>query len=263
MSYLELCAIFRDEAPYLREWIEFHRLVGVEHFHLYDDHSLDSSLEVLHDYIQTRVVTYTEWFGDAPAQLEAYHDAIRRQHRRPTTTWLAFLDVDEFLFSPTYLPVSALLGRFEYAASVGVNWCMFGTSHQEHRLSRTIRSYLWRAQDDNPVHRHVKSIVQPARVRAADPPPTPHHFLTSGLNVDTRHHQLAGAFAEGVDYQLLRVNHYWTRSRQEAAEKAQRARADTGELRSLDAMLDDSLNAVYDATIGMYVPLLEARLLRA
>lgn len=31
--YLAVCAIFRDEAPYLAEWIEFHRLVGVEHFY--------------------------------------------------------------------------------------------------------------------------------------------------------------------------------------------------------------------------------------
>ena len=35
--YLAICAIYRDEAPYLREWIEFHRLVGVEHFFLYDN----------------------------------------------------------------------------------------------------------------------------------------------------------------------------------------------------------------------------------
>ena len=28
---LAIAAIFRNEAPYLREWIEFHRLVGVEH----------------------------------------------------------------------------------------------------------------------------------------------------------------------------------------------------------------------------------------
>ena len=35
-TYLSICAIYRDEAPYLVEWIEFHRLVGVEHFYLYD-----------------------------------------------------------------------------------------------------------------------------------------------------------------------------------------------------------------------------------
>jgi hypothetical protein len=42
-----ICAVFRDEAPYLAEWVEFHRLVGVEHFFLYDDRSRDASRDVL------------------------------------------------------------------------------------------------------------------------------------------------------------------------------------------------------------------------
>ena len=30
LAYLSICAIFKDEAPYLPEWIEFHRLVGFD-----------------------------------------------------------------------------------------------------------------------------------------------------------------------------------------------------------------------------------------
>jgi len=41
-AYLSICAIFKDEAPYLPEWIEFHRLVGVERFFLYDNGSGDA-----------------------------------------------------------------------------------------------------------------------------------------------------------------------------------------------------------------------------
>lgn len=33
---LAICAIFQDEAAYLKEWIEFHKLVGVQHFYLYN-----------------------------------------------------------------------------------------------------------------------------------------------------------------------------------------------------------------------------------
>jgi hypothetical protein len=31
MSF-DICAIFRDEAPYLQDWIEFHQIIGCEHF---------------------------------------------------------------------------------------------------------------------------------------------------------------------------------------------------------------------------------------
>lgn len=50
-KYLSICAIFRNEADYLKEWIEFHRLVGVEHFFLYNNFSEDAYLSILGDYI--------------------------------------------------------------------------------------------------------------------------------------------------------------------------------------------------------------------
>ena len=46
-AYLAACTIYRDDADYLPEWIEFHRLVGVERFFLYDNGSTDDHLEVL------------------------------------------------------------------------------------------------------------------------------------------------------------------------------------------------------------------------
>ena len=39
--------LFRNEARHLEEWIEYHRLVGVEHFWLYDDASQDNWSDVL------------------------------------------------------------------------------------------------------------------------------------------------------------------------------------------------------------------------
>jgi hypothetical protein len=41
LAYLGAFAIFKDEASYLPEWFEFHRLVGVERFFLYDNGSSD------------------------------------------------------------------------------------------------------------------------------------------------------------------------------------------------------------------------------
>ena len=43
-AYLSVCAIYRDEAHYLAEWIEFHRLVGVERFFLYNNGDREAQL---------------------------------------------------------------------------------------------------------------------------------------------------------------------------------------------------------------------------
>ncbi len=42
---MSLCAIFKDEADYLREWIEFHRIVGVEHFYLYNNSNCSATAD--------------------------------------------------------------------------------------------------------------------------------------------------------------------------------------------------------------------------
>ena len=35
-----ICAILKDETPYLIEWVEHHLQIGVEHFVLYDNNSI-------------------------------------------------------------------------------------------------------------------------------------------------------------------------------------------------------------------------------
>ena len=41
-----ICLIFKNEAAYLKEWIEYHRLLGVERFYFYDNESNDNTKEI-------------------------------------------------------------------------------------------------------------------------------------------------------------------------------------------------------------------------
>src|SRR5262245_23964419 len=66
---LTICAIFKNEKKYLKEWIEYHRLIGVDHFYLYNNNSSDHPLELLLPYIKTGIVTVIAW-PDALAQAE-------------------------------------------------------------------------------------------------------------------------------------------------------------------------------------------------
>ena len=43
---VSICAIFKNEALYLKEWIEFHRIVGIEHFYMYNNNSEDNFREI-------------------------------------------------------------------------------------------------------------------------------------------------------------------------------------------------------------------------
>lgn len=50
--YFSICAIFKDESLSIKEWIEYHKLIGVEHFYLYNNNSTDSSVSILQEYVE-------------------------------------------------------------------------------------------------------------------------------------------------------------------------------------------------------------------
>src|SRR6266705_5250077 len=69
--YLAACAIFRNEAAYLEEWLNFHLGVGVEHFYLYENRSTDDFRTVLPPFLERGVFTLTDW-PKAQGQKAAY-----------------------------------------------------------------------------------------------------------------------------------------------------------------------------------------------
>jgi hypothetical protein len=57
-SYLSVLACLRNEGPYLTEWIEYHLLVGVDHFWLMDNNSTDHPEVILSSYIALGIVNF-------------------------------------------------------------------------------------------------------------------------------------------------------------------------------------------------------------
>jgi len=160
--YLCAVAIFKDEAPYLDEWLAFCLLQGVEHFLLYDNSSTDDPRGVLQPWIDGGIVEVIDWpvpFKNG-AQSMAALDALRRLRGR--STWVTFLDIDEYLFSPTGKNLPEVLRRYEGHAGVVVNWQCYGSSgHKSRPPGLTIENYTRRARTGWARNRRVKTIVDP------------------------------------------------------------------------------------------------------
>ncbi len=115
-AHYSICAMFRNEGRFLREWIEFHRLVGFKHFYLYNDRSTDNFAEVLEPYIQKKVVTLINWPAKEGKlqpilnQVAAYNHCLGQL--RTTDGWVAFIDIDEFLFPVQETNIRDVLKKF-------------------------------------------------------------------------------------------------------------------------------------------------------
>lgn len=261
--YLSGCAIYRNEARYLAEWLEFHRLVGFERFYLYNNASTDEHRDVLETFVRDGFVDVTDW-PIHPAQIQAYDDCLKRA--REETRWLAFFDIDEFCYSPLGRPVPEVLGEYEAHPGLGINIVVFGTSgHVEAPEGPVIENYVRR---DNESRNLVKSIVDPTRtIGCIDP----HCFrymqciwpqIWAEVNaVDERHRELSRAWTESTSTEKIRLNHYYFKSETEAREKFRQGKADGTGLRAAER-LDYMTRSftVEDRDIQMYLPSLREAL---
>jgi Glycosyltransferase family 92 len=160
--YLTAVTVFKNEAPYLDEWLAFCMLQRIERILLYDNCSTDNSREVLQPWIEAGIVELIDWplHWKARAQTRAFVDALHRLRGR--AKWIAYIDIDEFLFSPTGQTVAQVLKQYEGHAGVIVNWQCYGSSgHKARPSGLTIESYTRRAKSDWARNRRVKTIVDP------------------------------------------------------------------------------------------------------
>lgn len=221
MYKLAIGACVKNEEPYLEEWLEFHRMQGVEHFYLYDNESTDGTVEFL---LKQPDVTLNSVGFDMCQFATYYHCCYRYRNQ---AEWIAFIDVDEYLFCPDGKLLPDQLAGYGSVAAVGAYMKHFGgNGHKTKPEGLTIENYTKCRAEDHVDSRHIKSIVRPGF--ALCPAMNPHSFITNGPTVDESMRILQGPIApEGSNtYDRFQINHYVFRSQEEFLKKHARGRAD-------------------------------------
>lgn len=209
-----ICAIFKNEAPYLKEWIEYHKIIGVEHFYLYNNNSSDNYEEILRPYVESGEIDLIDW-PQAQGQIPAYRHCMETY--RKTAKWIGFIDLDEYVVPRKDVKLGDFLQNFKRVPSVAIYWKMFGTSG---RLNRELSGLVtedfvvcWKKHVDigkcfyNTAYRpdmetsmvHHRFISRDGLIRI---PPVNifGHFLSYGRNV-----------VDSNDFPI-QINHYFTKS---------------------------------------------------
>lgn len=148
MIDLAIAAVHRGEHAFLREWVEYHLMVGVKRFYLFN-HDRDEdrlrSQTILRPYAD--VVLDVPWDEDNDFQRKAYDAACQAAFLK--CEWLACLDVDEFLL-PDY--GTTVAETFRKATEIGTDvLCLplatFGSGGHQHTPRFVTQSLITRAED--------------------------------------------------------------------------------------------------------------------
>jgi hypothetical protein len=220
--------LLKEESPYLVEWIEYHRMLGFQHFYLYDNMSRDNSRAIIDHYVEMGLVTcheYARSFCDTPQgtlmTMDDYPLRHIRTHHASECRWVLFIDVDEFFVMASEEEPPSVVDFIRSrvppdADAVLINWMMICSNGHlfEPADGLVIEDYPVRFPDLQGPNRHVKSLVRLDRVDRWYHPHSP-MLLPGSQYVGGNGQSLPynpGPFVMPPRYAFARVNHYYTKS---------------------------------------------------
>lgn len=118
----------KNEAPYIVEWVAYHRAIGVDNFLIYTNDCTDGTAEILDRLQQMGVLQHRNndgWKGNSPQQY-ALNQALKEPVIR-NAEWIIHIDVDEFMNVRTGNGTLAdFFAHAPDATNVAMTWRLFG-----------------------------------------------------------------------------------------------------------------------------------------
>lgn len=255
---ISIVCIAKFEAPYIEEWVNYHLNQGIDRIYLYDNESPDGLYKLLEPFIQSGKVVYTYYPGRA-RQLDAYNDAIQKFKTR--TKYMAFLDCDEFLVPETpestlFEIIDRLINSNWRCGGLAVNWRMYGSSgYDEKPNGSVLASFLYRGDGNSKGSNCIKTIANPRVIKKYRHVHYPTYYR-GFYSIDEDGNRCDGPFNTCVNTKHIRINHYFTKSKQEWIERRSRGKADTTDetdRRTIEEFYAHDHNDIYDPIILPYI----------
>lgn len=233
----------KNEAPYILEWVAYHRTIGVDNFLIYTNGCEDGTDELLDRLQEMGVVQHRlndNWKGNSPQQ-HALNKSLKEKVIREAE-WVIHIDVDEFInIRCGNGTLSDFLERVPDATNVAMTWRLFG-----HNGVHAFEDALVIEQFDSAAPKYcpkphtawgfktmVKNIGAYEKFSCHRPNKLREDHRTRVKWVNGSGQEMTDSYKEKgwrsdlrtIGYDLLQLNHYALRSAESFLIKRQRGRA--------------------------------------
>ncbi len=271
----------KNEAPYILEWVAYHRMIGIDNFLIYTNGCTDGTDELLDRLQALGIVQHRDndaWQGNSPQQHAL--DMSLSEPLIETAEWVIHIDVDEFINVRTGNGTLAdFFARVPDATNVAMTWRLFG-----HNGVETFKDDLVIDQFDQAAPKYcpkphtawgfktmTKNIGAYEKLSCHRPnklggtPAQPIKWVNgSGTEMTPNFHETGWrSDLQSIGYDMLQLNHYALRSAEGFLVKRQRGRAlhvDRGIGLSYWVRMDWGGNK--DVTIKRNIPRVRAEMAR-
>jgi hypothetical protein len=158
-----ICAVAKEEEPYIDEWLDFHLGIGFGPIYLYDNsenHDLEQVSKRRRQDLDDPVFSFHD--PGTGRQKSAYARCAKHVHNLKHK-WAAFIDIDEFVVikNRTQFPhIVDLLQEYAASGRFHIWWRNFGSSGNEvYEPIPVTKRFQYLIQKDHRTNHQFKSIV--------------------------------------------------------------------------------------------------------
>lgn len=141
--FFSVCAVFKNEAVNIHEWVSHYLLEGADHMFLVDNDSSDDFMPAIQQFIDQGQVTVMI------NQKRHAHLEILKNYILPilnATEWMLNVDLDEFIYARQGSTADVLRAVPCHVASVSVPWKIFGSAgHKQHPKGSLVKHFVQRS----------------------------------------------------------------------------------------------------------------------
>ena len=233
----------KNEAPYILEWIAYHRAIGVDNFLIYTNGCEDGTTELLDHLQEMGVLEHRDnnkWKGKSPQQFAL--NAAQKEPVIKNAEWIIHIDVDEFINVRTGNgTLEDLFKATKGATNIAMTWRLFG-----HNGVHALNDDFVIAQFESCAPKYCpkphtvwgfKTMFQNLEAYRKISCHRPNQVIdekrnllkwVNGSGADVTHDYIKGGWRSSkktVGYDLVQLNHYALRSAESFLVKRQRGRA--------------------------------------
>ena len=215
-----ICVIAKQENLYIKEFIEYYKNLGIKKIIIYDNNDLknENFEKILKNEIIDGFVKIIDFRGLISPQIKAYNECYEKN--KYEFDWIAFFDVDEFLFLNNCSNIVRFLSsqKFKKCSSILINWRIYGDNNNIYYKPKLVqkrftKSFIFSEKDKESIYFYAaaKSIVRGGlNISWAHFP----HFLNN-TNICRPDGTLVKEPLSSPQYSSAYIKHYTTKSTEE------------------------------------------------
>ena len=157
-----ICAVFKNEAHILDEWIKHYLNRGCDHIFLVNDDSDDNYLDIISKYEGSLTIFNNDIFSSNERRL-----AIYNKYFKPLlieSKWMTILDLSDFLYSPKTLFLPEIIEKCDDYSQIVIDYLVYGSNGLKSQPLSVVDDFTRRGLAKDEDQENKRSIVKCAEL---------------------------------------------------------------------------------------------------